>query len=194
MDYIHAFHGQGQRGSVYFGWLSFLGILNILLGIAAVIFTNVSTLISVYYLGWFLIFSGLASVFLAFQLKTIGGHWSLFIFGTLAVVCGILMLAHPGRDAAILTLLVAVYLFTSGFVSLVSCFFIAFSHKPWIALSGLAAIFCAYIIYSEWPFSGTWVPGTFFGAYLFLHGVSQLQIGSAGKKLLKASAGAEAIA
>jgi uncharacterized membrane protein HdeD (DUF308 family) len=183
MDYIHAIHSQGKKASGIYGWLLFLGIANILLGIAAATFSYYSTILSMLYLGWLLIFSGIGTGYLAFKLKDIGGHSSLLIFCTLAVVCGTLMLISPMVNAEILTALVAVYLFTFGLVTLSSCIFADFKQRAWVALSALASIACAYIIYSGWPFTGTWVLGTFFGLYLFFHGMSQVQIGLAGRRL-----------
>jgi uncharacterized membrane protein HdeD (DUF308 family) len=181
MDYIHAFQSQGEKSTVHFGWLAFLGILNIVLGIAAVIFTGVSTFLSVLFLGWMLILSGAATLFFAFYSKKVGGYWSFSIFGILAIVCGTLILVNPRGDVLILTLLIAVYLFTLGSVLLLSCLFTQFDHKIWVAFSGFVSIMCGYIIFSEWPFSGTWVLGTFFGIYLILHGFAQFKIGIAGK-------------
>jgi len=185
MDYIYALHNQGKRASAHFGRLLFLGILNIILGVAAMIFTGLSTLVSMLYLGWFLIFSGAATAYFAVHLKKIGGHWSPFIFGILAVVCGILILFRPMGDAVVLTLLITVYLFTIGLVSLTSCLLGKFQHKGLVIFNGLVSIFCAYIIYAGWPFSGTWVPGAFLGLYLIFHGVTQVKIGLSGKKYFK---------
>lgn len=185
MDYIQALQAAGKKAKREFGWLIFLGILNVILGFLAVVFTGISTLVSVIYLGWMLLFSGVATVYFAFKLRKIGGHWSLYIFGTLAIVCGVLYLINPAANAFALTLLVAIFLFTSGLVTLISVFFEKYRHKGWVVLNSLISILCAVIIYTEWPFSGTWVLGTFFGVYLLFHGVTQIQIGSAGKKMLK---------
>ena len=187
MDFIHALNSQGKKAHAHFGWLLYLGIFNIILGFFAVAFTNFSTLLTVLYLGWLLIFSGLGSLYLAYKFKNIGGHWSLFILGTLAIVCGFLMLFNPHNDAVVITLLAAIFIFTTGWVSILSCFFTQFPHKTWVFFSGLISIFCAYVIYASWPFSGTWVPGTFMGVYLIFHGVTQIQIGSAGRRLFKTS-------
>ena len=188
MDFIHALQSQGKKASVESGWLTFLGIFNVLLGIFAVAFTGLSTYLSVIYLGWLLIFSGTATVFLSFKLKRIGGHWSLFIFGVLAVVFGGLMLADPSGNALVLTLLASAFIFSTGVVSLISCFFAPFEHKAWVVFSSLVSIACGVVIYTQWPSSGAWVPGTFFGVYLIFHGMTQFQIGSAGRRLLKGKA------
>jgi len=185
MDYVHALHHQGEKAHAQFGWLLTLGLFNIGLGFLAVTFTQFSTLLTMIYFGWLFILSGLGSLYLAYKFRTIGGHWSLFIFGTLALVCGFLMLANPHGDAVVLTLLAVVFIFASGWVSLLSCFFTPQPHKVWVAFGGVVSILCAFVIYMEWPISGTWVPGTFLGVYLIFHGFTEVQIAATGRRLAK---------
>jgi len=181
MDYIHALHGQGPRASKQFGWLFYLGILNILLGLFAVVFTDFSTYFSVLYIGWLLIFSGTATFYFSLQLKEIGGHWSSLIFSVLAVVFGALMLVNPLRNELFLTLLAATFMFVTGSVTLFSCYIAPFRHRGWVVFSSAASIACSVMIYAQWPTSGAWVLGTLFGVYLILHGMTQARIGSSGK-------------
>jgi len=181
MDYIHALHSQGPKASKQYGWLFFLGLLNITLGVLAVIFTDFSTYFSVLYIGWLLIFSGTATFYFSLQLKEIGGHWSSLIFSVLAVVFGILMLVNPLRNEMFLTLLAATFMFVTGSVTLFSCYIAPFRHRGWVVFSSAASIACAVMIYAQWPASGTWVLGTLFGVYLILHGMTQVRIGSSGK-------------
>lgn len=187
MDYIHAIHAQGKKSHEHFGWLIYLGLFNILLGFLSITFTNVATLAAVLYLGWFFILSGLATIYFAFRLSKVGGHWSLLVFGVLAIVCGVLLMIHPMDNAVILTFLIAVFIFTSGLVSILSCCFDPHPHQGWVIFGGIISILCAWVIYSEWPVSGTWVPGTFLGVYLIFHGFTQVQIGSGGRRFFKTS-------
>jgi uncharacterized membrane protein HdeD (DUF308 family) len=185
MDYIHALHSQGQKAENHFNWLMYLGFFNIVLGFLAVTFTSLATLAAVLYLGWFFILSGSATIYFAFRLSKVGGHWSLLLFGILAMVCGFFLIIHPAENAVILTFLIAMFIFTSGLFSILSCCFEPHPHQIWVIFGGVVSILCAWIIYSEWPVSGTWVPGTFLGVYLIFHGFTQVQIGSAGRRLSK---------
>ncbi|HTA75989.1 MAG TPA: DUF308 domain-containing protein [bacterium] len=185
MDYIHALHSRGQKAHAEFGLLLWLGIFNIVLGLLAITFTSLATFAAVIYLGWLFIFSGLVMIFFAYRIRETQGHWSFVFFGVLAAVCGVFLLAHPMENAVILTMLIAVFIFTSGLVSLVSCLFGPHPHKSWVVLSGIISIICAIVIYAEWPVSGTWVPGTFMGVYLIFHGFSQVQIALAGRRLAR---------
>jgi uncharacterized membrane protein HdeD (DUF308 family) len=185
MDYIHALHSQSQKAEDHFGWLMYLGFFNIVLGFLAVTFTSLATLAAVLYLGWFFILSGSATIYFAFRLSKVGGHWSLLLFGILAMVCGFFLIIRPAENAVILTFLIAMFIFTSGLFSILSCCFEPHPHQIWVIFGGVVSILCAWIIYSEWPVSGTWVPGTFLGVYLIFHGFTQVQIGSAGRRLSK---------
>lgn len=187
MDYIHALHAQGKKSHEHFGWLMYLGMFNILLGFLAITFSNLATLAAVIYLGWLFILSGAATIYFAFQLHKIGGHWSLLMFGILAIVCGLLLIIYPMSNSMVLTLFIMIFILTSGLMSLLSCFFDPHPHRGWVFFSGVISILCAWVIYSEWPVSGTWVPGTFLGVYLIFHGSTQIQIGSGGRRLFKTS-------
>jgi uncharacterized membrane protein HdeD (DUF308 family) len=152
MDFIQALKKGGEKVSSHLSWLKFLGVLNILLGLLALTFTGVSTLVSVVYLGWLVLISGIASIVLAFQLRKSGGFTSPFILGILGVICGIMILRNPIENALALTLIIAILLFTSGIFRLVSCVTENFDHKGWVAFSGIISILCAYEIYNGWPF------------------------------------------
>jgi uncharacterized membrane protein HdeD (DUF308 family) len=188
MDYIHTLRGLGKDGHEPFGWLIALGFFNIFLGFLALTFTGVATLAAVLYLGWFFVLSGLATIYFAFRLSKVGGHWSLLLIGVLGMVCGIFMVARPVENAVVLTFLIAMFIFTSGLFSILSCFFEPHPHQLWVIFSGVISILCAFVIYSEWPFSGTWVPGTFVGVYLIMHGFTQVQIGTEGRRLAQEGA------
>jgi uncharacterized membrane protein HdeD (DUF308 family) len=185
MDYIHALHAQGKKSHEHFGWLIYLGLFNILLGVLAITFSNLATLAAVMYLGWLFILSGAATIYFAFQLHKIGGHWSLLFFGILAIVCGALLLIDPMNNGMVLTLFIMIFILTSGLMSLLSCFFDPHPHRGWVFFGGVISIICAWVIYTQWPVSGTWVPGTFLGVYLIVHGSTQVQIGLGGRHILK---------
>jgi len=185
MDYIHALHSQGQKAETHFGRLMYLGFFNIVLGFLAVAFTSLATLAAVLYLGWFFILSGSATIYFAFRLSKVGGYWSLLFFGVLAMVSGFFLIMNPTENAIILTFLIAMFIFTSGLFSILSCCFEPHPHQGWVIFGGVISILCAWVIYSEWPVSGTWVPGTFLGVYLIFHGLTQVQIGSGGRRLSK---------
>ncbi len=183
MDYIQALHRKGDKAHAEYGWLLSLGIFNIVLGFLAVTFTSLATFAAVVYLGWLFMLSGLVMIYFAYRIRETGGHWSFVVFGVLAFVCGFFLLIHPMENAVILTMLIAIFIFTSGLVSLVSCFFGPHPYQGWVALGGIVSIFCACVIYAEWPVSGTWVPGTFLGVYLIFHGFTQVQIAVSGRRL-----------
>jgi len=183
MDYIQTLHAQGQKAHTHFGWLLYLGLFNIVLGFLALAFVNLATILTMLYLGWLFILTGVATIVFAYRLQPLGGHWSQTILGILAIVCGVVMLINPANDAMIVTLLAGVFIFTSGVVSIIASLSSQFPHRLTIAFSGLLYLICAYIIYVQWPFSGTWVLGTFIGVYLIIHGFTQVQIGVTGKRL-----------
>lgn len=182
MDYIQSLHAQGNKAHSHFGWLLYLGLFNIVLGFLALGFVHLATLMTMLYLGWLFILSGAATLLFAYRLQKIGGHGTQTLFGILAIVCGVIMLINPAGDAMFFTLLAAIFLLTSGLFSIVASLFSDFPHRVLVGFGGVFYLVCAYVIYSQWPFSGTWVLGTFVGVYLIIHGFTQVQIGMAGRR------------
>ena len=182
---IHSLQNRGKKSAAEFRSLLFLGVFNIILGALAVAFVLISSFLTMIFLGWLLILNGLATIRFAFHYKRTKGHWSLFIFAGVAILCGILILINPISDALALSVVLSAFIFSLAVVSLISCALAEFDHKGWVVFSSLVAIASTVLVYVDWPASGIWMPGTFFGVYLLFHGMTQVRIGMVGRRFLR---------
>src|SRR5262245_36432654 len=118
------------------GWYLVLGIALIVLGIVALTYSLVTTVVSVMILGWVLIFSGIAQAVQAFKMIGSGGAFLHLLGGILEVVVGVIAVLYPLQSALALTLILAIYLLVGGLFRLFAALMIAFPGWGWVALGG----------------------------------------------------------
>lgn len=96
------------------GWFYFLGILLIVLGVAAIAFPFVTTIAAKVFLGWLFLIGGIVQIFHAFSTRA----WSEFLLdlliGVLYVVAGGWLAFFPLTGIVTLTLLLAVMFILEG--------------------------------------------------------------------------------
>ncbi|QDT53081.1 acid-resistance membrane protein [Caulifigura coniformis] len=93
------------------------------------------------------------------------------VLGTLILLAGLAVLAHPILGLETLTLMLALFLGVEGLWKII----MSFSYRPaagWIAMliSGLIAMALGWMIWSQWPLSGLWAVGVFVGVDLLTTG------------------------
>ena len=118
-----------------------LGIVLVILGILSVLAPWVSGLVAQAVVGFVLIGAGITWTVFSFHAKSWGsGLWEALV-GVLTVISGVIMLAHPLVNLAILTLVLAAYFTAAGVLKIV----FAFQHKPmrgwgWLLFNGIVSI------------------------------------------------------
>jgi uncharacterized membrane protein HdeD (DUF308 family) len=136
--------------------------------------------------GFVLIGAGITWTVFSFHARSWGsGLWEALV-GVLAVICGVIMLAHPLVSLAILTLVLAAYFMAAGVLKIV----FAFQHKPmpgwgWVLFNGVVSILLGVFITYQWPFSGTWAVGILVGVDLLIGGFSLIRTGSVSEHFLR---------
>jgi uncharacterized membrane protein HdeD (DUF308 family) len=148
------------------------GIAFVVLGVIALAFSVMTTLASVFVLGWILAFAGIFEAFHAFKLP----RWSGFLLELLAailyVVVGVLMIVRPAAEALSLTLLIGAFFLVGGIFRIVAAAAMRPPHWVWLLMSGLVTLVLGLLIVAEWPASGLWVIGMFLGIDLIFSGTS----------------------
>jgi len=157
------------------GWFYFLGILLIVLGIAAIAFPFVTTIAAKVFLGWLFLIGGIVQIFHAFSTRA----WSEFLLdlliGVLYVVAGGWLAFFPLTGIVTLTLLLAVMFILEGVVQAG----IAFRIRPhagwvWMLLSGIVAIAVGVLLIAKLPSSAAWAIGLLVGINLMMSGFAYL--------------------
>lgn len=158
------------------GW-PWIGILLILLGVAAIALPNFFTLVAETWIAFILISAGGAKVGYAFQTRQEGGFAWKLLLGLLYLGTGGMLLFYPLTGALTLTLLLGSFLLTEGVFELI----LAFRLRPrpnwtWALTNGLITILLGAIIWFQWPFDASWLIGTLVGISVLFTGISRVML------------------
>lgn len=89
------------------GWLIFLGVLTIILGVIAIASPYITGLTVTVIVGVSLLFSSIARIVGAFKADSFGQGALAFVGGLLTGAAGLIMVLRPGLGLATLTLILA---------------------------------------------------------------------------------------
>jgi len=115
---------QGIRdvAQVHSGLFLAQGIIMTLLGVAAVIWPQISSLAADVYIGWIFLFSGAVGLVMMFFAPNVAGFlWSL-LTGALALFVGVLLLWHPVEGVVSLTLVLVAFFIVEGLFQIAAAF------------------------------------------------------------------------
>ncbi len=162
------------------GWLIFGGILSIVVGFIAMRSPVVFSVVLVQFLGIVLVVSGLISLFVAIFDKHVAHRWLTALAAVIRLAAGGAMFLCIASSMAVITLILAIFLMMEGIAFIIGAFKLR-SHKGWVwtLINGIAALALGVMIYMQWPWSGAWVLGLFFGINCLFSGVSLLMLGIA---------------
>ena len=107
---------QGERG-----WLVFSGLLGIGVGIAVLVWPNISALALLYVIGAYAVALGITAIVGAFYLPISGGDTALLVLtGVVSILFGIAMFGEPGEGALVVLALIAAFALVTGVTELVA--------------------------------------------------------------------------
>lgn len=161
-----------ESASKNWGWVLASGIAFVVLGVIALAFSVMTTLASVFVLGWILAFAGIFEAVHAFKLPRWSGVLLELLVAILYVVVGVLMIVRPAAGALSLTLLIGAFFLAGGLFRIVAAAAVRPPNWGWLLLSGIVTLLLGLLIISEWPASGLWVIGMFLGIDLLFSGTS----------------------
>jgi len=167
------------------GWFLALGILMLILGIAALGMEVALTITSMIFFGAMLLAGGVLEIIAAFR----GLGWSGLLYhllvGILYLVVGLLALMNPVEAAASLTLLIAAAFMVGGFFRIFASLSLRFHNWGWALLSGIVAVLLGLIIWRQWPVSGLYIIGLFIGIELILNGWAMIMFSVAAHSIVR---------
>ncbi len=155
----------------------------VLLGMMALGWSVLTTLVSVVVFGWFLLLAGILSVLHAFWRRRWGGFFVELFAGILYAVFGLMVVGNPAVSAVALTLLIAVFLMIGGIFRILTALTVRFHHWIWVLLNGVISLLLGLMIWSEWPVSGLWVIGLFIGIDMIFYGWSLIMLAMAVRRI-----------
>jgi uncharacterized membrane protein HdeD (DUF308 family) len=164
------------------GWVIALGACLMVLGLLAVGSPLVSGVAIAWMVGFLMLMSGLTRIVFAFRAHKWGLGLLCIVLGALAIVAGLITIAHPMLGLSFLTLLLSAYLVFEGVAETM----LAFHMRPvagwgWTLASGVSALVLGVMIWSQWPVSGAWAVGLLVGIKIMFTGSSLMGLGFAAR-------------
>lgn len=164
--------------------MTLLGIITIILGVAAIAAPAVTGLSVVMTVGFLVIIGGILRMMWAFGAESFGRGLLAFALGGLTLLCGLSMVTDPLIASGVLTILIAIFLTADGISEIAGSFSVS-SGRGWMILGGIASILLGVMIWRQFPLSGAWAIGVLLGIRLLFSGIVILTVGSAGRGLAK---------
>lgn len=148
-----------------------LGIVLILLGVAAMFFPFVATLATELTIGWILVFAGIAQSLHAIRLRDRIGFWPSLLSGLLTLAVGLLLLVFPMTGILSITLLVAVLFLVNGIFRLTQGLRLRpAGYWGWLVAGGILSILLGIMVIAQWPAAAIWLVGLLVGIDLMFSG------------------------
>jgi uncharacterized membrane protein HdeD (DUF308 family) len=158
------------------------GIVFLILGILAIIEPAVAGLAIALFVGWLLVFGGVAHAVGAFGGPAGRVVWHVLI-ALIYFAGGIYLLTHPVLGLTTLTLYLAVVLVAEAILELIAYFATrGESGSEWRIVNAIVTVLLGLMIWRHWPSSSAWAIGTIVGVNLIMTGVSRLMLGSATRR------------
>jgi membrane protein HdeD len=153
------------------GWDVVFGVLSVFAGIVALGHVALAGAISVLFLGWTILFGGIAIAVGAIAgWKDGRRRWDLPL-GMLLFLVGLGFVRNPGVGLLTLTLLAGSLLLVGGVVRLVAAFQPE-APRGMLLFSGAVTLLLGLMVLSQWPVSALWFLGTLLGIELILEGIT----------------------
>lgn len=158
------------------GWDIVLGALLVIAGLIILGNAVLATTVSVYFLGWLALISGIVLfVGSLFRIKA-GGFGSIALGGAILAVLGLFILRNPEVGAATLTLLAGSLFFVSGLVRVLLSF--QLPEVRWLLIvSGLASIVLGLIVLLNLASATLALLGILLGVQALLEGLTVMIFG-----------------
>ncbi len=171
------------------GWFLALGIVLILVGIAAICFPLVSTIAAKIFLGWLFLIGGVFLIIHAFSAQGWGGFLWRLLIGVLYLSAGGYLAFFPLTGLLTLAILLAILFVAEGIMEIIMAFRVHPSDgRVWLLLSGIAALVVGVLIFLGLPSSAGWALGLLVGINLLFSGWSYVFLAMSGRKAKEAVA------
>jgi uncharacterized membrane protein HdeD (DUF308 family) len=170
-------------------WSIVLSILLLIAGVLAIVIPPIAGVGITIFVGWLLIFSGVAHLVYGWQTHERRARIWQFLLGIVYLVAGIYLLWNPIFGLVSLTLGLVMYLFAEAALE----FAMGVKLRPapgsgWLFFDSLVTLILAILILRGWPQSSAWVVGTLVGISMIFSGTARLMLSLAARRLTKEAA------
>jgi uncharacterized membrane protein HdeD (DUF308 family) len=153
-----------------------LGIVLVLLGTFAIVYTYMAAVVAVLYLGAVLLVGSGVQLVEGILGRGVGNFFLHLLVAVLYFIAGVFVFHHPGRTVAGLTLVIAAVLFVEGVLRIVVALTERTHGWGWVLLNGVISLALGIMIWRQWPESSLWVIGIFVGIDMLFNGWSLIML------------------
>lgn len=158
------------------GWDIGLGILLLLAGLFVLGNAVIATIVSVVFLGWIAIGSGIVSLVGAFVRRESGVSWSAALGGAVLIVLGVVIVRNPLAGAAALTLLAGALFLAVGVTRLFAAAQVP-EARTLLIVSGILSIALGLIVLFNLSIAVPSLLGLLLGIQIVVEGATLLIAG-----------------
>ena len=165
------------------------GVILVLLGVAAVIWPQISSLAVDAVVGWLFLISGCVGLVMMFYAADVAGFLWTLLTAALELFAGVLLLWHPTEGVVSLTLVLIALFITEGVFQIAAAIVYRSAFPDswgWMLLSGIIDIVLAGLIIAGWPGSFSWALGLIVGVNLISSGIAIVMVANATRKIAAA--------
>lgn len=158
-------------------WLTGLGIVMLLMGLATMIEPFVATAAIARLLSWGLVLAGVIRMVYAIQSWRIPGSGTKLLLGILYLGGGLLLLTNLFSAKLALTFVLGTVLLIQGVIE--SSAALRSRSEPgwgWMLLSGMLAIIIGILVLYGWPVNAAWLLGVLTGISFLLTGLWMIML------------------
>jgi uncharacterized membrane protein HdeD (DUF308 family) len=167
-------------------WLFLFGLLLAVCGTAAIVFplaTAATSMVAVIALAVALMAGGMATIVTSIWAGKWSGMLVQMLVGIFYLVLGFMVVEHPLKSLAALTLIVAALFIVVGIFRTVAALMIRFPHWGWALLNGLLTFLVGMVIYRHFPQAALWVAGLLIGVEMLFHGWTWIMLSLAIRRI-----------
>jgi uncharacterized membrane protein HdeD (DUF308 family) len=161
------------------GWLVFLGILSVLVGVFAIAYPLVATLAIEQVIGALLIVTGVFSLGAVLFGRERHHRFTTVVLGFIRVIAGLALFIYIAPGMVAITAILGAFFLAEGVVFIVSALGLRHNRAwPLVLLNGLIALVLGGFIFANLA-SNTWVVGLLYGINSIFYGISLLGLAAA---------------
>lgn len=169
------------------GHAKLIGTVMIILGVLALVTPLVAGEAILVLIGILIVIAGVLRMVLAVKKGSPGNRIWKILLGLLTMAAGILVLAHPMMASGILSILLAMYLFSDGLIEIIIALTLGGGTpgRGWLFVGGLISAFLGSLLLFQAPLSGVVAIGVFLGIKLIFVGMATMALGTSLRSVMK---------
>lgn len=171
-------------------WLMVSGVLAVIAGFIAIVVPAVASVTVAIFIGWLLLFGGIALLIDAFAVRDVGRMALRILLALAAGAAGIALLVAPLKGTYTLTVLLVLWFTVTGVMRIgVAVGERGTPGAGWMGVNGVVTLLLGILIGANLPSSSDWAIGLLVGIDFLFYGFGAIAAASALKHDIQTEAG-----